>query len=136
MCDIYGEPCKICGNMWEMHLGDYETSQYEIFLICSKCYNTRYEEMFKKKYINFTIWKRYRKRKYNKYIIVSLTENAWAHRGWNHLNESRTDMIKENDKDVSIKDWKRIYEEHHKFHNYLTCDELKKVSEPENNCRY
>lgn len=36
MCDIYFAPCKVCGRIIPMHLGDYETERNEVDVFCSE----------------------------------------------------------------------------------------------------
>lgn len=37
MCDCYGEPCKVCGEIFPLHLEDFATGRQEIMLVCDTC---------------------------------------------------------------------------------------------------
>lgn len=88
MCDIYIEPCKICGEKYPMHLGDFETDRTEISLVCPKCFS-KWQGIFR--LFNRCIWRV----KDEKYLIVALTRNAWRNRHHNHLNAPHTEMVEE-----------------------------------------
>ena len=110
MCDIYKEPCKICGRIIPMHLGDFRTDRTEIIAICPKCvkkYKVKKPRSTSTKVIKYsmvnilnsrnvygyTVWRDMDTGE--EYIIVSLTENAWENRIVNHPNIGNIKLIKE-----------------------------------------
>ena len=94
MCDCYGEPCKICGELIPMHLEDYNTTRREIVAVCGMCISTTSELSWlglgpyrfteysycTEEKTNGNIWKSVR--------IYALTANAWKFRDGNHPNAS------------------------------------------------
>ena len=96
MCDCYGEPCKVCGEMADMHLEDFSTSRGEITIICGKCLNEGLDwgggELLLKylgqfPFTEYTYRQDELRGRPNKRIrIYSLTENAWNHREGNTPN--------------------------------------------------
>lgn len=34
MCDCYWHPCKVCGKLFPVHLGDFDTARNEIEVYC------------------------------------------------------------------------------------------------------
>ena len=87
MCDIYAEPCKICGELIPMHLGDFETDRAEIIVVCPKCIDNKFlvnNIVNSRNVVGFCIW--LDEELNEKYMIISLTENAWKNRNFNHPN--------------------------------------------------
>jgi len=79
MCDCYAEPCKVCGELLPMHLGDFKTARWEIAILCEK-----HVGYFPK--IRRVLWSPWLE-------VLSLTENAWGHRMQNHPNIGETEII-------------------------------------------
>jgi hypothetical protein len=79
-CNIVGAPCKICGKILPLHLGDYDTSPEEVEMFCQDhlpCHDIRI----------FTLTEdddEYPA--YTKFGIRSLTDNARKNKDKNHPN--------------------------------------------------
>lgn len=92
LCDIYGEHCKICGEVYSFHLGDYETSRFEILFICEKHVDNPYllYALERLRY-SYCVWSS----PSGNYIVIALTKNAWRNRRYNHQNISETELLRE-----------------------------------------
>jgi hypothetical protein len=102
MCECYVEPCKICGQKWPMHLGDYETSIWEIAIVCGAHISEKYRYRIPWKYVIWKITKDELSMNKNfgglegkEVAVVSLTDNAWARREANHPNTEGCKIVKE-----------------------------------------
>lgn len=85
MCDCYGEPCKVCGQMYPMHLGDFNTERWEITILCPKCFGNF-------PHLRRVCWSN-DDGKEPLLEILSLTENAWSNRRYNHPNLGGTEIV-------------------------------------------
>lgn len=92
MCDCYSEPCKCCGEVVPLHLGDYETGRFEIFVVCEKCLENPYlgEIPFPS-----VLWKYDSEEGKKEMLIVSVTKNAWENREKNHPNVYKSEKVRE-----------------------------------------
>jgi len=93
MCDIYAEYCKLCRKAAAFHLGDFNTDRLEITYICST--HTKNEELFhwiKRSNFPYVVWS---EGENQKYVVLSLTENAWKNRTLNHQNIAATKILEE-----------------------------------------
>ena len=92
MCDIYCEYCKLCGEVTGFHLGDFDTNRFEIAYICSKhALDDEFLDWLKCFKFPFCIWSE----RDDKYVVMSLTENAWNNRWVNHQNLGDTELLEE-----------------------------------------
>ena len=94
MCEIYDEPCKLCGRPIEMHLGDFKTLRIEIAVICpdhqplyyiDDCHDDEpfAGDLLNLKYQNYCEWKT----ENGTITVIALTKNAWLQREENYPNE-------------------------------------------------
>jgi len=92
MCDIYFEPCKVCGKKICMHLGDYLTNRYELFVVCEDC--LKHSTFYKPERMVYPsiLWE---SKEEGKVLVVALTRNAWTLRKYNHPNYRKTKIVKE-----------------------------------------
>lgn len=93
MCDCYSEPCKVCGKMISMHLGDFNTDRGEIFVVCEECIKDKWLGVHR---FNYCVWDG---KTEGKITIVALTKNAWQNRKYNHPNVSFTELLKTHKKE-------------------------------------
>jgi len=106
LCDCYGEPCKICGKMIPMHLGDFETDRIEIAAVCNDCLNApkgmlgnAFTWLGAKRYC---LWKCKGKDDHlGTVAVISLTDNAWENRDINHPNAGDIELVQQVDASAS-----------------------------------
>ena len=102
MCDIYLDKCRVCFRDIPMHLGDYETHSGEIAVYCQDCF----ERLIRREKLvaPYVVWKCVWPEKPvvrvlgpgpDGVAVVSLTENAWTFRDYNHPNGGRLKKVKE-----------------------------------------
>jgi len=84
MCDCYAEPCKVCGKLLPIHLGDFDTDRWEIIALCSDHLNTFPA-------LKRVIWTG--EGLGDRIAICPLTKNAWEHRDVNHPNIGGTEPV-------------------------------------------
>lgn len=95
MCDCYFHPCKVCGKLIPMHLGDSLTARYETEVYC---WEHIPEDLGRTVAWHIKDASEYVKKEYprshervqefigKKVAVKSLTDNAWTNRRDNYPN--------------------------------------------------
>lgn len=89
MCDCYMEPCKACGKPQPVHLGDFLTDRFELYVVCEDCLSDPYYDTINLMPFNMVLWNSSgTDGRSIYYLFVYLTDNAWKYWEINHPNES------------------------------------------------